>query len=533
VDIRADLYSLGGTFYFLLTGLPPFTEGSAIEKLLMHQLDEPVPVTERRADVPGSVSAIVHKLLAKAPRDRFQTPGDLAEVLATLAVPDRPAPPPSPPKLTTERLVSPPSSARSSDRPVPAPPSAFPKSEMKTPYVPSRPGPATPQQPPARPPVGESKPASGASLRINRSPTPSPTPGRSGQPTPRPDDLVAASVYNWQASSGSGATPAPSETLQDKQPARHIAVLKNHTGCVVSLAFSADRDTLASGGVDGSIRLWDFTSGSKPREKAMLAKHADAVHALAFSPNNYLLASGSGGMDGTVWLWNLTGDQPRPFIALQGHKSPVDALAFSADGKMLASGGNDTTVRVWDIGQQPKARATLKGHTRPVKALAFAPDGQTLASAAQDSTVRLWSLTRMWSKERAALPHEGDVNSVAFSPDGKFLAVACQDQTVRLWDVGGTQPAEKAMLTGHQGAVRLVLITDGGSVVSVGEARQVIVWELATGNKLQEWALPRMLSTSFALTVDGRYLANGTSEGPVNVYRIAEKRSQSANLSGG
>ncbi|MBL8799369.1 MAG: serine/threonine protein kinase, partial [Planctomycetia bacterium] len=85
VDIRADLYSLGCTFYYLLTGRPPFTEGSAIEKLLMHQLDEPPRLEEVRPEVPRDVAAIVHKLMAKAPKDRFQTPVELANTLSALA----------------------------------------------------------------------------------------------------------------------------------------------------------------------------------------------------------------------------------------------------------------------------------------------------------------------------------------------------------------------------------------------------------------------------------------------------------------
>jgi serine/threonine protein kinase len=64
-DIRSDLYSLGGTFYFLLTGRPPFPEGGAIEKLLMHQLDEPRPVEELRPQVPPEVLGIVRKLMAR------------------------------------------------------------------------------------------------------------------------------------------------------------------------------------------------------------------------------------------------------------------------------------------------------------------------------------------------------------------------------------------------------------------------------------------------------------------------------------
>src|SRR5439155_10340262 len=71
-DIRADLYSLGCTFYYLLAGRAPYPEGSAIEKLLMHQLDLARPIEELRPDVPPQLRAIIHRLMEKRPEQRFQ-----------------------------------------------------------------------------------------------------------------------------------------------------------------------------------------------------------------------------------------------------------------------------------------------------------------------------------------------------------------------------------------------------------------------------------------------------------------------------
>ncbi len=85
-DIRSDLYSLGCTLHFLLTGAPPFDGGSAVEKLLRHGTERPAPLTAARADVPPPVAGIVDKLLAKRPEERFQTPAELAEALAPHAV---------------------------------------------------------------------------------------------------------------------------------------------------------------------------------------------------------------------------------------------------------------------------------------------------------------------------------------------------------------------------------------------------------------------------------------------------------------
>jgi formylglycine-generating enzyme required for sulfatase activity/tRNA A-37 threonylcarbamoyl transferase component Bud32 len=82
VDIRADLYSLGCTLYFLFTGQPPFPDGTVLEKLFKHVEVAPQPVQTLRPEIPPEVAAVVHKLLAKRPEDRYQTPADLAEALS-------------------------------------------------------------------------------------------------------------------------------------------------------------------------------------------------------------------------------------------------------------------------------------------------------------------------------------------------------------------------------------------------------------------------------------------------------------------
>src|SRR5205823_5926043 len=70
VDIRADLYSLGCTFYFLLTGRAPFPTGTMTAKLLQHQMDEAEPVEQLRPEVPAGVAMVVRKLIAKRAADR-------------------------------------------------------------------------------------------------------------------------------------------------------------------------------------------------------------------------------------------------------------------------------------------------------------------------------------------------------------------------------------------------------------------------------------------------------------------------------
>src|SRR5262249_30228240 len=122
-DIRGDLYSLGCTLYYLLTGQPPFPGGTLTGKLLRHQLDEPERVEALRPETPAGVAAIIRKLMAKKREDRYQTPAELAAVLANgLATGNWPAPEASDTALTAgspeswARVVAEPAERQASPR---------------------------------------------------------------------------------------------------------------------------------------------------------------------------------------------------------------------------------------------------------------------------------------------------------------------------------------------------------------------------------------------------------------------------------
>ena len=117
------------------------------------------------------------------------------------------------------------------------------------------------------------------------------------------------------------------------------------------------------------------------------------MNSVAFSPDGHTLASG--GFDATVRLWNLTDPtHPAPLgQPLHGHTDTVDSVAFSPDGHTLASGSLDDTVRLWNLtdpAHPGPLGQPLHGHTDPCKVWRLAPTGTPWPPAAKMTTVRLW-----------------------------------------------------------------------------------------------------------------------------------------------
>jgi WD40 repeat protein len=188
-------------------------------------------------------------------------------------------------------------------------------------------------------------------------------------------------------------------TLWDISTGEERETLPEHRGPIWSVAYSPDGSMLAaaSGVVPavaepvgdaqfGEICLWDL-SGRKPRARSRLVGHEYGIVSVAFSPDGTTLASG--GFDRAVKLWGV--DEGAEWATLVGHEGWVAALAYSPDGAILATGSHDYTIKLWDTATG-RELTTLHGHTGNVYSVAFAPDGSMLASGSLDGTVRLWDM---------------------------------------------------------------------------------------------------------------------------------------------
>jgi len=311
--------------------------------------------------------------------------------------------------------------------------------------------------------------------------------------------------------------------------------LVGHTEPVGSVAYRRGGASLASGGGDDTIRVWnlDQTSASS----TVLNGHRDDVNSVVFSPDGASLASGSD--DNTVRLWDPSRREPEApnseqrrddaLAVLEGHTDNVNSVAFSPDGTRLASGSDDHTIHLWDPRRPDAPPIVLKGHTEAVHSVAFSPDGTQLASASWDDTLRLWDLRQPEAEPLVFEGHESDVNSVAFSPDGRRLASGSDDNTVRLWNP--QQPnAPPIVLEGHEDYVYSVAFSPDGTRLASGSFDDTIrLWDLSQPAD----ALPVVIGghtldvNSVAFSPDGERLASGSDDMTI---RISDLWTGAANL---
>lgn len=324
---------------------------------------------------------------------------------------------------------------------------------------------------------------------------------------------VTDQVYDRQAEK------AISNAFQNLRELRRCA--PNAAG-LHAVAFSPDGQLLATGSLsyylgikswDNTVRLWDVKTC-----RLILAFRAKqfSVLSVSFSPDGKLLATGS--EDKTVQLWEVaTGKEISTF---RGHGEWVNSVAFSPDGRTLATASDDKTARLWDVATSSEI-GVLRGHEDRVKSVAFSPDGRTLATGSWDKTARLWDLASR-KEVRTLLGHDSFIGSVTFSPDSKLLATGSDDKTARLWDVATGR--EITVFRGSETAVSSVAFSPDGQILATnswkswrGMAR---LWKVATGKEITILRGHNGFVTSVVFSPDGSLLATGSTDGSARLWKV-------------
>jgi WD40 repeat protein len=270
---------------------------------------------------------------------------------------------------------------------------------------------------------------------------------------------------------------------------------------VLSLAFSPDGKTLASGVVENAIFLWDVGDRRLVRKLDGDKQNAGFAYghfsSLAFAPDGKTLASA--GNDAVIRLWDVaTGNQLRRLMLNDENEfCTCESVAFSPDGSMLAASGRAAVgrskIRLWEtatgkeFASQTNAMNAPSGqqllsfpesweqHVSP--RIIFSPDGKMLAMNRGEKTIPIWEVAS--GKERLLLEgHQESTECVAFSPDGRTLASAGWDNTIRLWDLQTGK--ELRQLQGHRGkANSLVFSLDSKTLISAGDDTTLLFWDLS------------------------------------------------------
>ncbi|HIF33465.1 MAG TPA: hypothetical protein EYQ75_17835 [Planctomycetaceae bacterium] len=152
---------------------------------------------------------------------------------------------------------------------------------------------------------------------------------------------------------------------------------------VHSVSFSPDGKTIASGGKDGSIRIWDTNTGEQLKTWSAGSSVADVV----YLTDGKLIAST--GDSGSVRLWQIGTGKIETTLVFSGTKGT--ALACSPDGALIACADYSGVVRLWNI-EDGKLTLEFKAHTAVIQGLGFSRDGKKLVSASHDSSVKVWSI---------------------------------------------------------------------------------------------------------------------------------------------
>ncbi len=308
-------------------------------------------------------------------------------------------------------------------------------------------------------------------------------------------------------------TAAMALTTANAQQYVRTDTLTRHAKSFNAIAFK-DNDTLISGGADSTLRAWDVTTGRQRWEKDV----GNIVRAVALpSHNPHFIAYGGKDNHNIRMRYSADGDWRG---SVEGHTKSVYSLAFKPNSYLLASGSGDNTIRIWDVGDNTNLRhvRTLRGHTVAVRSVAWSPDGSTLASASSDGTVRLWNPNN--GINFAVLRgHTDRVWCVAWSPDGRILASGSHDYTVRLWDPD-THDIRR-VLRGHTNYVRSLAFHPNGETLASGSSDEIRLWNPNTG--AHKATLTGHIGTLslLAFSPNGQILAGrGTNALDINLYRL-------------
>ncbi|RYP65653.1 hypothetical protein DL771_008205 [Monosporascus sp. 5C6A] len=324
-------------------------------------------------------------------------------------------------------------------------------------------------------------------------------------------DWVVSVAFSADSQQLASASADETVKIWDTTTGKCLQTLKGHGGRVHSVAFSTNSQRLASASDDKAIKIWDITAGKCIQT---FEGHKDRVYSVIFSVDNQQLVSAS--VDKTVKIWNIaTG---KCLQTLKGHGGPVWSVAFSADNQQLASASDDGTVKIWDIAIG-KCLQTLESHSRRVQSVAFSTDGQQLASASDDETIKIWNAAA-GKYIRTLDGYGGPIWSIAFSANNQQLASASDNGTIGIWDTVTGECLQ--MFKGHGGRVYSVAFSaNNQQLASASDDKTIKIWDTGTNKYVQTLEGHNDTVQSVAFSADGQQFASASNDRTVKIWDTA------------
>ncbi len=299
-------------------------------------------------------------------------------------------------------------------------------------------------------------------------------------------------------------------------PGTTLLVQRTHNDEVRAVAWSPDELHLASGSADATVQVWLPVWGETLIERAQTTLtyrgHHKGVNALSWSPDGLFIASAS--LDRTVQVWDVaTG---RRALVYSGHNGWVRAVAWSPDGRAIASGSWDGAVHVWEA-STGDLLSTFEGHRDEIRALAWSRASTHLVSASADRSVQIWEVGTA-QPLLVYTGHHRSVSAACWSPDGQRVVSGSLDGSVQVWEASTgatlfTCPAPAV------GVNALAWSPDGRRIAGGARDNQVYIWDAANGQQLQTYAAHTDWPMALAWSCNGKYLASGSADQTVHIWR--------------
>ncbi|KIK44977.1 hypothetical protein CY34DRAFT_802049 [Suillus luteus UH-Slu-Lm8-n1] len=282
-----------------------------------------------------------------------------------------------------------------------------------------------------------------------------------------------------------------------------IKKMRGHTGAVEGVVHLPGGRRIITCSWDGSLRLWDFESGTQIGKN--WKDEESGIYSIALSPNGKTVVSGY--WDGKVKLWDV--ETPGKVIQRwTGHTDIVMSVCWSAGGDRVVSGSWDGTARVWNA-KTGKTILKIKTRHESVWAVKYSPDDTQIVTGGYDKeAAKIWDAKT--GKLIKTLGHHGIVCSLAWTSDGKKLITASWGP-IRIFDTATWE--QIATLEGHKNVVNAITLSRNNRLLaSASDDYTARIWNLDTnlpvGPPLQQGGYVKCP----AFSANGRVLVTGCND---------------------